>query len=262
MAQIFSVAMNKGGVGKTSLITNLAAAISSQQPDKKVLIVDTDGQGNSALAFGRKPADFTSSVYHIFTGKKTIDDVKVKLSDNLYLVPANDEMNFLEFDVLTKIKEYKNVFGLLKAGIEPIRDEYDYIFIDSPPSLGLIFGNILAVADKVIIPFVPETFAVQGLIRIIESVNEFKEKSNPSLTLAGVVGMMVDTRTVLHSEMLSKARQYCSDRDYRMFDTVIPRSIRFANATAYSGQPAVWTDRSNPIVGAYYELVEEVLQNG
>lgn len=261
MAIVYSVSMNKGGVGKTSLVTNLAAAISVQAPDKRVLIVDTDGQGNSSIAFGRNPNDFKLTTYDLFLGGCALSDVTIQLTDNLDLAPANDALNFLEFDVLIDVQKYGNPLGLLKPVIDAARPNYDYIFIDTPPSLGLVSGNVLACADRVIIPFVPETFAVQGLIRVIEAINDFREKTNPALDLAGVVGMMVDQRTTLHSEMLQKARQYCDSREIRMFETVIPRSIRFANSTAYSGKPAVLTDGANPIVAAYYELLTEVLEN-
>lgn len=260
MAKIISVSMNKGGVGKTSLITNLAAAITSNNPKAKVLIIDTDGQGNSAIAFGKNPQEFENNIYHVFIGDAQIQDVRIELTDTLHIVPANDDMNFLEFDILSNTSKYNQPFTLLKQAIQPIKDQYDYIFIDTPPSMGLVAGNVLAVADDVIIPFVPEMFAVQGLIRVIEAVEDFKQKTNPDLKITGIVGMMVDTRTTLHSEMIQKARKYCTGKNLKMFETIIPRSIRFANATAYEGKPAVWTDKSNSIVAAYFELLGEVLE--
>ncbi len=258
---ILAVSMNKGGVGKTSLVTNLAAALVNAYPGKKVLIIDTDGQGNSSIAFGKNPQDFEHTIYEVFLGQESIEDVVVRLSERLDLVPANQDMNFLEFDVLMNMERYPSPFMLLKNALKGIHDQYDYIVIDSPPSMGLIAGNVLAAADSVIIPFVPELFAVQGLIRVIETMEEFIQRTNQNLKLAGIVGMMVDTRTILHSEMLQKARQYCLKHDLNMFETIIPKSIRFANSTAYEGKPAVWTDKSNSIVSAYFKLLEEVIKN-
>ena len=258
---ILAVSMNKGGVGKTSLVTNLAAALVNVHPGKKVLIIDTDGQGNSSIAFGKNPQDFDHTIYEVFLGQESIEDVVVHLSEQLDLVPANQDMNFLEFDVLMNMERYPSPFMLLKNALNGIHDQYDYIVIDSPPSMGLIAGNVLAAADSVIIPFVPELFAVQGLIRVIETMGEFIQRTNQDLKLAGIVGMMVDTRTILHSEMLQKARQYCLKQGLKMFETIIPKSIRFANSTAYEGKPAVWTDKSNPIVSAYFELLSEVIKS-
>lgn len=259
MGEVYCVAMNKGGVGKTSLITNIASAIVSNKLGKKVLIIDTDGQGNSSLAFGLNPNNFEHTMHDVLIGNKTLDEVKLNIKGNLDFAPANDDMNFLEFDVLTNLKQYPEPFELLKSHIENARKQYDYIFIDTPPSLGLVTGNVLSTSDYVLIPFIPETFAVQGLIRVVKAIKDFREKRNRDLKLAGVVGMMVDRRTALHSEMLQEARKYCEKSSIPMYETIIPRSIRFANSTAYEGKPAVWTNKSNPLVAAYFDLLKEVI---
>jgi chromosome partitioning protein len=257
VAEIFAISMNKGGVGKTSLVTNLAGAI-TKSLQKKVLIIDTDGQGNTSIAFGLKPHDFEFTVYDVLVGEKAISEVLVEVNEYLDVIPANNDMNFLEFDILPNIQQYDQPFSLLKKALESIKDNYDYIFIDTPPSMGLVAGNVLAASDKVIIPFVPEMFAVSGLIRVIEAIDDFKAKENPALEVSGIVGMMVDSRTTLHGEMLQQARRYCLENDLTMYETIIPKSIRFANSTAYEGKPATWTDYNNPIVAAYYELLKEV----
>jgi chromosome partitioning protein len=261
MAVIYAVSMNKGGVGKTSLVTNLAGAIGKKM-NKKILIVDTDGQGNSSLAFGLNPNDLENTIYDVFMGDCEAEDAIINVGFNVDLLPANDDMNFLDFDVLTNIKQYEKPFHMLKEALKDIKDSYDYIFIDTPPSMSLVAGNVLVASDKVIIPFTPETFAVKGLIRVIKAINEFKAKDNPKLEVQGVVGMMVQSGTVLHSEMLQQARRYCIENNITMYETIIPKSIRFANSTAYEGKPAVWTDASNTIVGAYYELMKEMFDYG
>lgn len=259
MAKVFSVSMNKGGVGKTSLVTNLGAALSSRK--NKVLIIDTDGQGNASMAFSKKPREFERTIYDVLLNKTSFHDVNISINKHLDLVPANDEMNYLEFDVLGNFETYKKPFSLLEGPLQEVKNEYDYIIIDTPPSMGLVAGNVLASVDRVFIPFVPESFAVQGLIRLIEAVRDFSEKRNPSLKIEGVVATMIDMRTTLHSELLQKARQYCLNNSIQMFETVVPKSIRFANATAYAGKPAVWSDKKNHIVSAYFELIEEVLEH-
>lgn len=254
---IYSIIMNKGGVGKTSLCTNLATIASSNK--KKVLIIDTDGQGNCSLAFGLVPHKHKKTIHDVFLGKAKIKDVSIKLNKNLFLVPANSEMNWLEFDVLTKLNEYPRPFELLNPEVEHIKEEYDYIFIDTPPSFGLVTGNTLICSDKVLIPFEPELFSVQGLIKVIEAIEEFKEENQQNLTIAGVIGMKVDSRTSLHSEMLQSVRSYCFNKNINVYDTVIPRSIRFASAFAYEKKPAVLSNQKNHLVKAYFDLAKEVL---
>lgn len=268
MGKVLGIMMNKGGVGKTSLATNLAALATLE--GKKTLIIDTDGQGNAALAFGLIPNDFAYTVADVFTGQMDFDGVITDLSrdkfgflnpglGNLDLAPANDDMNMLDFEILTKLDRYPNPFRLLVDAVAGIRDRYDLIFIDTPPAMGLVAGNVLSVADEIIVPFVPESFGVSGFIRIVEALAEFEEAQGIRVTIGGVAGMMFDSRTTLHHQMMEEAARYCAKKGIRLFKTVIPRSIRFPNATAYEKKPAVLVDRSNPLVNAYSALLLEVL---
>ena len=216
MTEVYAVSMNKGGVGKTSLIANLAGAISKSEK-KKILIIDTDGQGNSSIAFGLNPSEFHNTIFDVLLGHMGIENVIVKIDEYIDIVPANEDMNFFEFDILPGIQKYDQPFHLLKLNMQGVLNNYDYVFIDTPPSMGLVAANVLTAADKVIIPFVPETFGVKGLIRIVEAINDLKVSENPNLDILGVVGMMVDSRTVLHSEMLQQARRYCLEHQIHMY---------------------------------------------
>jgi chromosome partitioning protein len=258
-ARIFSVIMGKGGVGKTSIVTNMAAAISTKYPDKKTIIIDTGSQGNSYASFGIKTKDITSSVYDVFLGRKTIEETKIKLAKNLWLVPGEDDMKYLEFEVLKHPEKYIGApFQLLKKSIEQIMEQYDYIFFDTPPSLGMVAGNVLAVAQDVIIPYIPDTYSIRGMIRVVDTVNEFRD-INPKINISGIVATMVERRTSLHSEMMQEAQKYCQKNGIRVFQSVIPRSIRTAAAVAYDGKPTVWSDPTNPLVQAYFELMDEAI---
>ena len=259
MAEIIVIAANKGGVGKTSLVTNLAGAIITRKPKKKILIVDMDGQGNAGVAFGINPNTLDKTVYDVLINKSSVDETKIEVINGIDLLPANQNMDVWEMEVLTNNDNKASPFSHLKNAIDPIKHLYDYILIDTPPSLGLTTGNALVATNKVIIPFVPETFAILGLTRVVETMNDFTQRVNPKLKLAGVVGTMVDQRTTLHNEMMQQARKYCFQHKLHMFETVIPRSIRFANSTAYNGKPATLTDANNNIVSAYFDLSVEVV---
>lgn len=261
MAEIYSISMNKGGVGKTSLVTNLASILAKKYK-KKVLIIDTDAQGNSSIAFGKNPYDFENTIYDVMLDGCNPKDAIRTMKRNIDLLPANDDMNFLEFDVLPHLDKYTRPYYLLKDGMKDIDKEYDYIFIDTPPSLGFVAGNCLTYANHVIIPFVPEMYDVKGLIRVVKAIAEFRNDYNPSLSVSGVIGMKVESNTALHSEMLQEARKYCNQSGIYMYDTVIPKSIAFAKAVAYSNVPAILSSESkNKLVKSYDEVAKEFLAN-
>lgn len=261
MTVVYSISMNKGGAGKTTLVTNLACALVKKY-NKKVLIIDTDGQGNASMAFGIKNphTKFKYTIYDVLMGDIKAKDVLYKVDKRLHILPANKQMNFLEFDVLPNLKQYGNPFHLLKNRLGNLIYEYDYIFIDTPPSLGLVQGNVLSISDKVLIPFHPEPYGDVGLISVLEVINDFRVKENPSLEIAGVVGVKIETRNNIHGEMLKLARQYCSHQGVHVFDTIIPKAIRFVSSVATDDMPATWGKiKKNDIALAYYNLLEEVL---
>jgi chromosome partitioning protein len=255
--KVYSVLMNKGGVGKTSLITNLAAL--SAEKGYRTLLIDTDGQGNSAIAFGLVPNDFPYTTKDIFTGQLDPEGVIVNIAENLDLMPSNNDMNLLEFEVLTKLDKYPQPFRLIVDAVEQLKERYHHIYIDTPPSLGLVAGNVLSVVDHLIIPFVPEAFGVTGFIQVVEALQDFEEAQNTKVNIDGVVVMMYDIRTTLHKDMMEEARKYCNSTGIRLFDTIIPRSIRFPSSVAYERKPAVMVDRTNPMVNAYRNLYKEVI---
>lgn len=261
MAHIFTVCMNKGGVGKTSLITHLAAVISTEHPHRKILVIDADPQGNAAIIFGFNPELPEFTMYDVFLGTKQLEEILIPVTANLDLAPASDKLNMLEFHILTRLDSFKSPFLLLKLAVDRIKQHYDYIFIDCPPSLGLIAGNALKAATGVIIPFVPEAFSVKGLQRVIQTIDSFGTKDEPAPDIVGIVAMMVDGRSRLHQELLESASEFCSKKGIKLFETVIPRSMGFANAAAYEGKPAVWSNRPNPAATAYYSLAKEVIQH-
>lgn len=257
---IISVQNNKGGLGKTSLVTNIAGVLSEQ--GNRVLIIDTDGQGNVALTFGVKPDELSFSIYDVLIDNYDPKGAIKNVSDNLDILPSNSDMDFFDMEVLTNVrKKYKNPFYLLRNNLRGLSEEYDYIIIDSPPSLGLIAGNIFSYTDYVVIPFQPELYAVRGLLRLKETVESFRESHNPNLSILGVTGMMIDSRTSLHKEMMTQAKDYLTENNITLFETVIPRSIRFASSVAYENKPAIFVDKNNNLVNAYYELTSEILEH-
>lgn len=256
MTRIIAISTNKGGVLKTSLTTNLAGVLSKEN---RILIVDTDNQGNAALSFGKNPDQFERTIYDVLL--EGIDPKKAvyNVYENIDLLPANDEMAFFEFDVLTQISKYPEPFSLLKNALEPIQDDYDFILIDTPPNLGLTQGNVLSFAKEVLIPFQPESYSMRSLVKILKAIDDFRERHNPHLSVLGVVGTLIDSRTVLHSQVLQECRAFCMENNIPIFETVIPRTVRFAASVAYEGLPATLTNKSNTLVSSYFELTKEML---
>lgn len=260
MARVIAVSTNKGGVLKTSITTNLAGVYA--QAKKKVLIIDTDNQGNAALSFGMNPDNFNTSIYDVL-----VDGVPAKYAiasahQGIDLLPCNDDMALFEFDILTRIDRYPKPFELMKAHLEPIISDYDIVLIDTPPNLGLTQGNALSFADEVLIPFQPESYSMRSLVKILDAIDQFSERYNPDLSVLGVVATLVDKRTYLHSQVLQECRAYCITNGIKLFDTIIPRTVRFASSVAMDGLPATLTDSNNPLVASYFELAKEMDGDG
>jgi len=261
MAKVIAVSTNKGGVLKSSIVTNLAGVLSKK--DKKVLIIDTDNQGNAAISYGQNPDNFELTLYDVLLEGVEPEKVILNIYKNIDILPSNDDMGFFEFDVVSQLNKFNEPLALLEKAIKKVKDHYDVIIIDCPPNLGLVLGNVLKVSDEVVIPFQPEVYSMRSLQKILKQISDFKEKHNPSLEVSGVVGTLVDSRTTLHSQVLQECRKYCFQNDVKMFDTLIPKSVRFANAVAYEKLPATLVDsRANNLINAYYDLYEEVFNNG
>lgn len=257
--KIWAVSTNKGGVLKTSITTNLAGALSKKH---KVLIIDTDNQGNASLTFGKNPDTFETTLYDVLIEGVDPSKAIFNVHKNIDILGSNDDMTFYEFDVLTNRDKYPQPFSLLKNALKKVQERYDYILVDTPPNLGLVSGMVLSFVQGVIIPFQPESYSMRSLVKILKAMEDFKKKHNSELRVLGVVPTLVDQRTVLHSQVLQECRRFCEEKGIRMFDTVIPRSVRFASSVAYERLPATLSDSNNPIVGNYFELLEEVKRIG
>jgi chromosome partitioning protein len=261
MAKIIAVSTNKGGVLKTSITTNLAGLFAKE--GKKVLIVDTDNQGNSALTFGADADELEKTTYDVLVNGIHPSEAIINLYENIDLLPSNDDMSMFEFDVLLNADKYENVFMLLKNALEKIKDQYDVILIDSPPNLGLNTGNVLTAAEQVLIPFQPETYSMRSLMKILDVIQKFKESYNPNLQVLGVVATLVRSYTTLHSDVMKQSRQYTQELGIKMFDVVIPHSVKGAATVYDEALPTVLSLKSNhsdyhKLVAAYEELYKEI----
>jgi len=253
------ISTNKGGVLKTTLTTCLAGAMSKTM---KVLIVDMDNQGNCLVTFGRNPDKQRTTIYDVLVDGVPVEDAIVNVHENIDILPANDDMKHFDFEVIANKKRYIKPYNLLREALRPIEHAYDVILIDTPPNLGLAQGNALNCADQVLIPFQPESYSMRSFVKILEAINDFKSTHNPNLSILGVVATLVDNRTSLHSQVLEECRKYCDKQNVRMFETVIPKSIRFASSVGFDRLPATLSDPKNDIVNRYYQLLEEVNQVG
>lgn len=255
MTRIISVSTNKGGVLKTSIATNLAGVLCKKG---KVLVIDVDNQGDVALSFGLTPDDFEHTIYDVLVDDMPAKHVVENVYKNIDILPGNDDMEFFDIDVLTNINRYKQPFSLLRSKLKDIENNYDYVIVDTPPNIGLAQGNSLAYVDEVLIPFQPENYSMRSLVKIINAVQSFKKDHNPKLRILGIVATLVDSRTTLHSEILQECRKYCFENNLKVFDTIIPRTIRYASSVAYEGLPATLTEKNMNFIQPYIDLEREI----
>lgn len=253
MGKTIAIANQKGGVGKTTTSINLSACLAEK--GKKVLVIDTDPQGNTTSGFGIDKNNLDYTIYELMLGECTISDCVIKnVLDNISIVPSNVNLAAVEIELIgVDKKEY-----ILQKEMDYIKDEYDFIIIDCPPSLNMLTINSMTTADSVLVPIQCEYYALEGLSQLIHTINLVKERLNPDLDMEGVVFTMYDSRTNLSVQVVENVKQNL--RGQKIFDTLIPRNIRLAEAPSH-GLPVNLYDSKSAGAEAYRELSDEIIQN-
>ncbi|MBQ3087636.1 MAG: ParA family protein [Clostridia bacterium] len=250
MAKTVSILNQKGGVGKTTTAVNLAAAIGLQ--GKKTLLVDIDPQGNSTSGFGINKRNIESSSYDVLTGKCNAKQAIIRTEfENIDLMPSNMNLAGAEIEII----EIPNRETLLKKALAAVWDEYDYIFLDCPPSLGLITLNALTASDTFLVPIQCEYYALEGLSQLMATVRQIKRLYNPYIDLEGVLLTMYDGRLNLTQQVVEEVKKFFPKK---VFTTVIPRNVRLSEAPSF-GQPVMYYDRASKGSVAYCDLAKEFL---
>ena len=250
MGRIIAVANQKGGVGKTTTTVNLSAALAEE--GRKVLLVDLDPQGNATSGVGVDKRSVEPTVYELFTGSATFEQCLIKTEyDNLYVLPANINLSGAEIDLIDQEdREY-----YLQEIFDEVKDRFDYILIDCPPSLNMLTVNALTAADSVLVPIQCEYYALEGLSQLIHTINLVKKKLNPALEMEGVVFTMYDARTKLSMQVVENVKGTLRENIY---ETIIPRNIRLAEAPSY-GMPITAYATHSTGANSYRLLAMEVI---
>jgi len=250
MGKIISICNQKGGTGKTTTTVNLSAALA--ELNKKILIIDVDPQGNATSGVGVNKNELENSVYEVLLQKCSAKDVLIPdVYPNLDIIPCNINLTGAEIELVGALSRETR----LKRAIEPLQNNYDYIFIDSPPSLGLLTLNALVASDRVIVPIQCEFYALEGVSQLMNTLNLVRDGLNPGLSIEGVLLTMADFRTNLTTEVINEIRGYFKEKVYQ---AVIPRNIRLSEAPSY-GKPITLYDRNSIGAQRYRELAREVL---
>lgn len=250
MGRAIAIANQKGGVGKTTTSINLSATLAEK--GKKVLVIDTDPQGNTTSGFGLNKNQLENTIYELLIGDCKVDDALYKnVVDGVDIIPSNVNLAAVEIELIDmNEKEF-----ILKKAIEEIRDYYDFIIIDCPPSLSMLTINAMTTADTVLVPIQCEYYALEGLSQLVHTVNLVKERLNNSLQMEGVIFTMYDSRTNLSMQVVENVKDHISENVYK---TIIPRNIRLAEAPSY-GLPINLYDTKSAGAEAYRLLADEVI---
>ena len=252
MGKVIAVINQKGGVGKTTTAVNLAACLAYK--GKKVLLIDADAQGNATSGLGINRNDMELSVYDCLVDDKKIKDAIVRTKyKNLSVLPSAQELSAAEIEL--GYEEKREFF--IKKAISHIKDDYEYIIIDSPPALGLLTNNIMTASDSVLIPIQCEYYALEGLAQLITTIKTIKKSLNKSLDIEGIVATMYDKRTNLSEQVYNEVKEHFPDKTY---ETVIPRNVRLSEAPSF-GEPIIKYDITSVGAEAYFSLAREIIKN-
>ena len=251
MSKIISIANQKGGVGKTTTAVNLATALAAC--DKSVLLIDLDPQGNASTGFGIDNIDRNTHIYHMLIDQISIKEaIKSSIVPKLFLIPADTDLAAAEVE----LRNRKNREFILDKVLRPIKDSYDFIIIDCPPSLGLLTVNAFSASHSVLVPLQCEFYALEGLAQLLRSIELVKKNLNPSLTIQGIVLTMFDSRNNLSEMVVNDVRKHFGKQVYQ---TIIPRNVRISEAPSF-GQPVLMYDINCSGSKAYTSLAAELLQ--
>ncbi len=251
MGRTIVIANQKGGVGKTTTAINLAACIA--EAGKKVLIIDLDPQGNTTSGLGLNKNEIETTVYDLIMGESSLKEcmIKSEVVENLTIMPANVNLAGAEIELAdVKDREY-----VLKNEIDYIRDDYDFIIIDCPPSLNVLTVNAMTTADTVLVPIQCEYYALEGISQLIHTIYLIHDRLNPNLILEGVVFTMYDARTNLSAEVVENVKE---SLDTTIYKTIIPRNVRLAEAPSY-GQPINVYEPKSAGAESYRNLAKEII---
>ncbi|MCQ2081453.1 MAG: AAA family ATPase [Lachnospiraceae bacterium] len=251
MGKVIAIANQKGGVGKTTTSINLSASLAKK--GKRVLVIDTDPQGNTTSGFGVEKNEIENTVYELILGESTIKECIIpNVYENVSLIASNVNLAAAEIELIgVERKEF-----ILKNEVEWIKDDYDYIIIDCPPSLNMLTINAMTTADSILVPIQCEYYALEGLSQLIHTVNLVKERLSPDLDMEGVVFTMYDARTNLSEQVVENVKANIS---HKVFNTMIPRNIRLAEAPSY-GIPICEYDGKSAGAEAYMNLADEIIK--
>lgn len=252
MGKMIAIGNQKGGVGKTTTTVNLGAALSSL--GKRVLIIDSDSQGNATSGLGVQRSDVQTTLYEVIVDQVPIKEAILPTAhEGLDVVPSNIQLAAAELELVGVSHREER----LKSAVDPIRDDYDYILVDCPPSLGQLSINAFTASNTILIPVQAEYYAMEGLTQLLNTIRLVQKTYNPHFRIEGVLITMLDARTNLGFEVVEEVRKYFQEKVY---STMIPRNVRLSEAPSY-GQSVIAYDPKSRGAEKYIELAKEVIAN-